>query len=154
MKSFRLIALFLAVAFAIWLFSDPIAQPQPTHPAAAQSQPTPRPGVPSFWQAMDTTLTTWSAYVQGHFPLWFTVVAALLLAYLSGLIVFNIAFSMGSFGPSAAAAGMWVLTFVLFCCGVLLLPLTWPWWAPFALFLMLIFFTAILLTAMSKKAVS
>lgn len=145
MKSVRL-ALPVLVIVLLGFFSDGAAWGQ-THLA-------PRVGVPSFWQAMDVTMMTWAIYVQSHFPLWGTIVSAVVLSYFSGLIAFNIAFALGNFGPRAAAFGMWILTLILFCFCLMLLPLTWPWWSPFVVFFVLLLLTAILLGTMSKKSMA
>lgn len=128
------------------------AAPAETAPTAESTAPAPRPGVPSFWQAVDTTITTWAAYIQGHVPLWQVLLGAAIAFYLTGLAVCHIALSCGVFGPTAAAVGLWFANFMWFCAALLLAPTDWPWWTPFALFCVYIAATAILIGIASKKS--
>jgi hypothetical protein len=109
---------------------------------------------PSFLKSVDITVSTWRAFIQSHYP-WYAVIGlALGFAYLCGLIAFKIMFSTGMFGPAAASVGMWVLTFVLFVGGLLMLPLTLPWWSPLALIAFWVLLTAIFVSALSKKTLA
>ncbi|HEY0072686.1 MAG TPA: hypothetical protein VGB77_01200 [Abditibacteriaceae bacterium] len=110
-----------------------------------------RPDVPGFWQSVDSTIVIWSRFVQENLP---PVVAWLLLfvfAYVCGLGVFKISFGNNTFGPDAAAKGFWMLSFIMLCGGIFLLPLTWPWWAPLAWVFGLICLTVFLLAVISKR---
>ena len=120
--------------------------------AKAQRLKLPREGTPTFLGAVDTTLQTWSRYFRGY-SIYALVAIALLAAYLTGLIIYQIAFGFGAFAPKAGVLAAWFGAIILLFFGLMMLPQTWPWWSPYALIFFGIALTALLLSSFSKKAV-
>ena len=120
--------------------------------SALQSAVTPRQDTPTFLGAADTTLQTWGAYFSNWSP-YLLLAVALASAYLLGLAAYQIAFGMGSFAPKAGALGAWFSSMVLLFFALMALPPTWPWWSPYALIVLGIALTAVLVSSLSKKAV-
>ena len=110
-----------------------------------------RPGTPSFLGAVDTTLHVWSAYFQ-KWSIYALIGMALLAAYLFGLIIFQILFASGTFAPRAASVGAWFGSLVLLFFGLMMLPPTWPWWAPYAFLAVGLLMIAVMISSLSKKA--
>ena len=112
----------------------------------------PREGTPTFLGAVDTTLQTWSRYFRGY-GIYALAAIALVAAYLTGLIIYQIAFGFGAFAPKAGVLAAWFSAVILLFFGLMMLPQTWPWWSPYALIFFGIALTALLLSSFSKKAV-
>ena len=124
----------------------------PTTTTITITQNAPREGTPTFLGAVDSTLQTWSRYFRGWGP-YLLLAVALVGAYLTGLIVYQLAFGMGSFAPKAGAIAAWFSAIVLLFFALMMLPQSWPWWAPYALVFFGLAMTAVLISTMSKKAV-
>ena len=116
------------------------------------TQNSPREGTPTFLGAVDSTLQTWHRYFKGWGP-YILLAVALASAYLIGLAIYQIAFGLGSFAPKAGALGAWFSAMVLVFFALMALPQNWPWWSPYALFILGIALTAVLVSSLSKKAV-
>lgn len=114
--------------------------------------PAPRPGTPSFMQAVDTTLQLWSGQLQ-KLGIYIVALIALLSAYLLGRVLFETLFAAGSFGPRAAGVAAWVASFILLLFIVLMLPREWPWWAPYAALFSGLLVIALLVPTLSKKTI-
>ena len=120
--------------------------------AGAQQLKIPREGTPTFLGAVDTTLQTWSRYFRGY-SIYALAAVALLAAYLTGLIIYQIVFGFGAFAPKAGLVAAWFSSIILLFFGLMMLPQGWPWWSPYALIFFGIALTALLLSSFSKKAV-
>lgn len=116
------------------------------------TQNAPREGTPTFLGAVDSTLQTWHNYFRGWGP-YLLLAVALFGAYLAGLIIYQLAFGLGSFAPKAGAIAAWFSALVLLFFGLMMLPQNWPWWSPYALIFFGIAGTAVLVSSLSKKAV-
>ena len=128
------------------------ADAQNAAPTNAQQLKIPREGTPTFLGAVDTTLQTWSRYFRGY-SIYALVAVALLAAYLTGLIIYQIIFGFGAFAPKAGLVAAWFSSIILLFFGLMMLPQGWPWWSPYALIFFGIALTALLLSSFSKKAV-
>ncbi len=130
----------------------PTMTPNNTTTTITISQSAPRVGTPSFLGAVDTTLQTWSRYFRGY-SLYLLIAIALAAAYLTGLIIYQIAFGLGSFAPKAGLISAWFSAIILLFFGLMMLPQGWPWWSPYALIFFGLAATALVLSSFSKKAV-
>jgi len=93
------------------------------HPNAAWAQTAAaRTGTPSVLSAVDLTLRVWSAQFQ-KLGIYALIGVALLAAYLTGLIVFQILFAAGTFAPRAGSVGAWFGALVLLFFGLMMMPL-------------------------------
>ena len=124
----------------------------PSSTTITVTQNAPREGTPTFLGAVDSTLQTWSRYFRGWGP-YLLLAIALASAYLLGLAAYQLAFGLGSFAPKAGALGAWFSAMVLLFFALMALPQGWPWWSPYALFVLGIALTAVLVSSLSKKAV-
>lgn len=116
------------------------------------SQSAPRVGTPTFLGTVDTTLQAWSSYFHKFGP-YMLIAIALAAAYLTGLIIYQIAFGLGSFAPKAGLLAAWFSAIILLFFGLMMLPQGWPWWSPYALIFFGLALTALVLSSFSKKAV-
>ncbi len=130
----------------------PAPAPDNTTTTITVTQSTPRVGTPTFLGAVDTTLQTWSAYFRKFGP-YVLIAIALAAAYLTGLIIYQLAFGLGSFAPKAGLLAAWFSAIILLFFGLMMLPQGWPWWSPYALVLFGLALTALILSSFSKKAV-
>ena len=124
----------------------------PSSTTITVTQNAPRVGTPTFLGAVDSTLQTWNRYFRGWGP-YLLLAVALASAYLLGLAAYQLAFGFGSFAPKAGALGAWFSAMVLLFFALMALPQSWPWWSPYALFILGIALTAVLVSSLSKKAV-
>lgn len=130
----------------------PTVAPDNTTTTITVTHSAPRVGTPSFLGAVDTTLQTWSRYFRGYGP-YLLIAIALAAAYLTGLIIYQIAFGVGSFAPKAGLLAAWFSAITLLFFGLMMLPQGWPWWSPYALVFFGLALTALVLSSFSKKAV-
>ncbi len=86
------------------------------------------------------------------FGLYVSLALGAVFAYLFGLIVYQALVALGTFAPRAGSVAAWVSALVLLFVWMLMLPLTWPWWAPYAFFFGGLFVSALLISSLSKKA--
>lgn len=148
--------LWIALAFCAAAQDDvaptPTMTPENTTTTITISQRAPRVGTPSFLGAVDTTLQTWSRYFRGYGP-YVLIAIALAAAYLTGLIIYQIAFGLGSFAPKAGLLAAWFSASILLFFGLMMLPQGWPWWSPYVLIFFGLALTVLILSSFSKKAV-
>lgn len=138
--------LFLLVATLISVLPA-LAQEASQVPADAVA----RAGTPSFLSVVDTTLRLWSGQFQKLGP-YLLAAIAVGAAYLTGLIVFQAIFASGTFAPRAASVAAWFSALVLLFFGLMMLPQTWPWWAPYAVLVLGLVMISVIVSSLSKKA--